>query len=192
MTEQKISQLIAHDHAELKQAYRNIKNASDADTKTRWRNQFTWELARHSIAEELIVYPAMETNVANGKSMAEKDRQEHQVVKELLYKIQDMDVEKSEFEPTLDELMKNLSQHIDEEEAHDMPALEKAISPEDSQSMSTKFNLTKKFIPSQSHPSAPSRPPFETVAGMLAAPIDHIKDLFKKFPEETKTGELPP
>jgi endo-1,4-beta-xylanase len=77
----KISDSIIHDHKELKEYYGKIKSANDDDTKTRWRNQFVWELARHSIAEELVVYPAMEKYIKpNGHDMAEKDRQEHQVV----------------------------------------------------------------------------------------------------------------
>lgn len=76
-----VSDAIIHDHKELKDYYSKIKNESDSDTKKRWRNQFVWELARHSIAEELVVYPAMEKNIApGGKQMADKDRQEHQTV----------------------------------------------------------------------------------------------------------------
>jgi hypothetical protein len=41
---------------------------------------FVWELARHSIAEEIVVYPAFEKHVSNGQKMAEKDRAEHQQV----------------------------------------------------------------------------------------------------------------
>jgi len=63
-----------------------------------------------------VVYPAFEKHVNGGKEMAEKDREEHQVVKDLLYEIQDMSVTKSEFEPLLEKLMTNLNQHIDEEE----------------------------------------------------------------------------
>ena len=77
-----VSDSIIHDHEELKDYYNKIKNASDSDTKTRWRNQFVWELARHSIAEELVVYPAMEKYITpGGKQMAEKDREEHQTVR---------------------------------------------------------------------------------------------------------------
>src|SRR5579859_7384447 len=72
-----ISDAIIHDHKELKDYYGKIKNASDSDTKKRWRNQFVWELARHSIGEELVVYPAMEKHITpGGKQMADKDRQE--------------------------------------------------------------------------------------------------------------------
>lgn len=75
------SDLIVHDHSELSDYYKQIKNAEDEETKVKWQNQFTWELARHSIAEELVVYPAMEKYLGDkGKEMAEKDRQEHRGV----------------------------------------------------------------------------------------------------------------
>jgi hemerythrin superfamily protein len=77
----RISDVVKHDHRELEQFYKNILNATDDETKTRWQNQFTWELARHSVSEELVVYPAMEKHLGDkGKSMAEKDRQEHKIV----------------------------------------------------------------------------------------------------------------
>jgi hypothetical protein len=71
---------IKKDHAELRQYYDTIIKSNDYDEQERYQNQFTWELARHSIGEEIIVYPAMEKHVPNGKEMAEKDRQEHRAV----------------------------------------------------------------------------------------------------------------
>jgi hemerythrin superfamily protein len=77
-----ITDAIKKDHRELEEYYHNILNAPDNDTATRWQNQFTWELARHSIAEELVVYPALEKHLGEkGRSMAEKDRAEHQSVR---------------------------------------------------------------------------------------------------------------
>lgn len=73
----KISESIKHDHQELRQYYNNIKNAKTSDEKIQWRNQFTWELARHSIGEELVVYPAFERLLPDGKEMADKDRKQH-------------------------------------------------------------------------------------------------------------------
>jgi K+/H+ antiporter YhaU regulatory subunit KhtT len=73
---------IKKDHREIEEYYQHILNASDNDTATRWQNQFVWELARHSIAEELVVYPAFEKNLGDkGHQMAEKDRAEHQTVR---------------------------------------------------------------------------------------------------------------
>jgi hypothetical protein len=80
--------------------------------------------------------------------------------------------------------MEKLSKHILEEEKHDLPYLESKLSQEDSEAMAKSFGRTKMFLPTRSHPSAPSKPPFESVAGLMAAPIDMLSDLFRKFPED--------
>lgn len=80
----RISDAVKKDHSELKDYYSKIIGATDNDTKVRWQNQFTWELARHSVGEELVMYPAMEKYISNGKAMADKDRKEHQTVRPLL------------------------------------------------------------------------------------------------------------
>lgn len=69
--------------------------------------------------------------------------------------------------------------------------LEKALDDADSEEMTSSFKRTKMFIPTRSHPHAPDKPPFETVAGLMSAPIDHLADLFRKFPKESKS-QLPP
>jgi hypothetical protein len=48
----------------------------------------------------------------------------------------------------------------------------------------TTCNRTKKFVPTHSHPNAPDKPPFETVVGLMTAPLDKLQDVFKKFPKD--------
>lgn len=64
--------------------------------------------------------------------------------------------------------MDNLAQHIKEEETVDLPALDGAITKEESERQKS-LGRTKAFIPTRSHPMAPNKPPFETVAGLMAA-----------------------
>ncbi|KAF2496246.1 hypothetical protein BU16DRAFT_572397 [Lophium mytilinum] len=183
-----ITAAITEDHNELKQYYNEVVNSSDPDHQQRYGNQFTWELARHSVAEELIVYPAFEKYITtNGKAMAEKDRKEHHETKLLLKDFQNMSSTHADYVPKLKELMAGLKQHMEEEEKDDLPALEEALAQQDagvSESLATSFGRTKAFVPSRSHPSAGEHPPFETAMGLLAAPIDHIADLFRKFPDK--------
>lgn len=76
-----ISDAITKDHRELEQYYNEVINSADHDHKERFGNQFTWELARHSVGEELVVYPAFEKYLGSkGHDMAEHDRQEHHKV----------------------------------------------------------------------------------------------------------------
>lgn len=78
-----ITETIIKDHRELEQYYNEvIDNPGNHDHQQRFGNQFTWELARHSIGEELIVYPAFEKYLGDkGKQMAEEDRKEHHQVR---------------------------------------------------------------------------------------------------------------
>jgi len=181
-----ISDAIKKDHSEIKDYAEKIRTAPDDDTAIRWQNQLTWELARHSIGEELVVYPAFEKHLgAKGKEMADKDRAEHQPVKEYLKTFQNLQPSSPDFLPTLEALMKDLNQHIIEEENDDLPALESAIETADSDSLAKSFGRTKAFVPSRSHPLAPNKPPFETVVGLMTAPLDHLGDMLRKFPDET-------
>lgn len=77
-----VSEAITKDHRELEGYYNEIINNPDnIDHQTRYGNQFTWELARHSVAEELLIYPAMEKYLGEkGKEHAESDRKQHHQV----------------------------------------------------------------------------------------------------------------
>ncbi|KAK7928843.1 hypothetical protein PG985_005841 [Apiospora marii] len=56
-----VTEAITKDHRELEEYYHGVVNSSNVDHRIRYANRFTWELTRHSVGEELIVYPAMKT-----------------------------------------------------------------------------------------------------------------------------------
>ncbi|EAW09870.1 HHE domain protein [Aspergillus clavatus NRRL 1] len=178
----RILDTIKHDHREITSFYELLLKATEPDDATKCQNQFVWELARHAVAEELVVYPAMEKYLDGGKEMADRDRAEHQTVKERLKLFQDLKSTDPRFLPTLTSLMADLKEHMMSEEAEDIPRLDSALSEEESVGLSQSLNRTKIFVPSRSHPSAPSAPPFETAVGLLTAPLDHIADVFRKWP----------
>ncbi|KAL3474262.1 hemerythrin HHE cation binding domain-containing protein [Aspergillus californicus] len=187
-TTPRIIEAIKTDHREIEDYYNKLLNSTTDNEKIQWQNQFTWELARHSIGEELVVYPQFENNLPDGRDMADKDRKQHQSVKEQLKQFQNMKPSHPEFESTIKALMQDLSEHIKEEESHDLPKLEDALTAERSEELATSFGRTKMFVPSRSHPSAPDKPPFETAVGLMTAPIDHLADLFRKWP---RTSGMP-
>lgn len=98
-----------------------------------------------------------------------------------------MECTDAKFIPTIRTLMAILSNHIEDEETIDLVKLEEAITAEESDRLARSFGRTKMFVPSRSHPSAPDRPPFETAVGLMAAPLDHLMDLFRKWPDEALT-----
>ncbi|KAJ5613367.1 hypothetical protein N7510_006561 [Penicillium lagena] len=180
----RITDAIAKDHRLLESYYETIVRAEDADERTRFQNQFIWELARHSVAEELVVYPAMAKYLRNGDQPVDKDRQGHQTLKERLKNFQDLNCSDPRFIPTITMLMEDLSKHIHDEETMDLVKLEGAITAEESRRLAKSLRRTKIFVPSQAHPEAPDRPPFESAVGLLVAPFDHLRDILRKWPED--------
>ncbi|MCO5556835.1 hypothetical protein L7F22_010388 [Adiantum nelumboides] len=182
-TQTHIVDAIIHDHKKIKAYYQQYKSSASPDDKQKWSNQWRWEVARHSIGEELVAYPALEKYVPGGAAMADKDRAQHYIVKKNLA---ELEKRTAGHDPSFDTLMQQtqqtLDQHIQEEEEHDLVKLRECLPADEGMRLGSKFQRTKKFLPRHSHPSAPDKPPFETVAGLLAAPIDRLRDMFEKFP----------
>ncbi|KAJ3278504.1 hypothetical protein HK104_002282 [Borealophlyctis nickersoniae] len=176
---------IIEDHKEIKSYYEQyLANAGKPDEQQKWANQLMWEVARHSVGEEIVVYPLMEKVLPDGKALADKDRAQHLVVKKDLYELEKLKAGQPEFDTLLAKVMRELKEHIQEEETMDLPKLQKAVDPADAVKVGREFSRTKMFVPTRSHPSAPDKPPFETLAGLLAAPLDKLMDVFKSFPSK--------
>ncbi|KAI4188254.1 MAG: hypothetical protein L6R41_002252 [Letrouitia leprolyta] len=187
---QTISEAISTDHQALDLYADNIRSSTTLEDKTKWRNQLTWALARHAISEELTMYPAMEKHLGEeGLQLTNKDREQHQAVKEDLYALQSLSPSSSNFTLLLDRLMTDLHTHIEHESTEDMPRLESALSREESQALAKSFERTKMITPTRSHPGAPNRPYAEVFAGLLMAPIDRLRDLVSGFPDEEEAAE---
>ncbi|PVH68107.1 hypothetical protein DL98DRAFT_507114 [Cadophora sp. DSE1049] len=180
-----ITDVLSKDHRELVHYYKKVLNAPDTNTATCWQNQFVRALARHLVAEELVVYPAFEKVLGDrGRIIADKDKSEHQAIKQKLQIFQGLKAGTMDFVPSLESLVNDLAEHLNEEEMVDLPALDGALSSEESKSLATSFCRIKAFLPSRSHPPAPIKPPLGTIASFIAAPFDHLGDLLRRFPDE--------
>ncbi|RDB19723.1 hypothetical protein Hypma_013193 [Hypsizygus marmoreus] len=186
MSSKTLLDAIKEDHQEMYSYYDEYKRASgDKDAQERWSNQLTWEIARHAVGEEIVVYPLMEKHLGQkGVELADKDRAEHQVVKDKLYNLESLTPGSDEHSDLLKTAMDELRKHNNGEENNDLPLLEPELGKDGSIAAATSFSRTKKFVPTRPHPSAPNKPPFETLAGLMAAPMDKLKDAFAKFPTE--------
>jgi hypothetical protein len=76
----------------------------------------------------------------------------------MLQKFQSLYPNDQDFEPTIRSLMAELSEHIEEEERDDLPALEDNLPEGQSEALAKSFQRTKLFVPTRSHPSAPDKP----------------------------------
>jgi hypothetical protein len=106
-------------------AFKKARASGDLETAAKFSNQLRWDIARHSVGEELIVYPIMEQKMGTtGKKLADQDRDEALAVKEMLQTLEALDISSAEHQSKMNELMDFLKRHNEHEEKNDLAQLE--------------------------------------------------------------------
>ncbi|XP_055332480.1 uncharacterized protein LOC129584353 isoform X2 [Paramacrobiotus metropolitanus] len=183
-----VIQRVLDDHSEIKHAYERLQQLQGEEAD-KWFNQLIWSIAKHSAAEELIVYPMLDKLGGRGKALAEKSRQDHQKTKEVLCELDGKKVT-PDVRKKIEQMMSELLEHIGMEEGKDgdLEVIRQGIAPDELMDAGKQYERTRMFVPTHPHPNAPDKPPFENVAGLLALPMDKLRDLFRSFPDEVKKG----
>ncbi|KAJ5316503.1 hypothetical protein N7508_001011 [Penicillium antarcticum] len=172
-----ISEAIKNDHKKMQSYYYAIVSSEDKDEQARIQKEFIGELSRHAVSEELVVYPAMEEFLADGMAIADKDRKEHSTIKQRVDAFQDLSSSDPRFLPTIAGLMDDLGRNFHDVETIDLPKLENHITSDESEQLANALQRAKVFVPSDSRPSVPNKPLFETAAEMITAPLENLQGL---------------
>lgn len=169
--------VLVKDHEEIKQYFREIEGATDATSRRDAADRLTAEVVRHSIAEEMYLYPAARDVLADGDQLVDEEIKEHSEAEELLKKWEKMDGDDPEFMPTYEQVKQGLLHHIDEEEEPKLfPQMQAALTAEQQVELGEKITKAKKLAPTRPHPSAPDEPPADKILGAPLGIVDRIRD----------------
>ncbi|OQV20316.1 putative hemerythrin-like protein [Hypsibius exemplaris] len=177
---------ILDDHLEIRAFCKEIQKHRDNPKEAiKWFHQLTWEVARHSVAEELVLYPLMEQELGSwGKQMADDSRADHQRTKDDLQFLSDAStLEEMQMHERYVKMADELLVHLDKEEREDIASLKGVASPDVLLKAGKDFKRTKHFAPTRPHPENSMKPLFETPYSLMVAPIDKLRDLFRSFPD---------
>jgi len=188
---QSIEHLIIADHTLVRNIYDKFKSASNKEDMDKWRNELVYEIARHSIAEEVVMYPVIREKFPDGEKWFQTLTSEHHDVKQNLYDAANVDMNANDFKDKVRIVMDLLVKHIQKEEKELLPLLNKYISEDNLVSMGNSFSRRKFIVPTRPHTMVPEDPPtLNSILGMLTAPIDKFRDLFVSFPEKEKLAQM--
>lgn len=180
---------VKQDHKELKEAYSNYKKyhkQGDKDKANKWFNQFVWEVLRHSVTEELTLYPLIALQGEKGQQLADKSRAEHHQAKDMLAEIQGI-TDPDAFEKKLDDIVAALREHISFEEKEDLEYLRQTVDRAGREGAGTTFALGKNIVPTKPHAAVPNKSAaLEGALGLLVTPIDKFRNIFEKFPNQNE------
>src|SRR5829696_7245962 len=92
-----VIEILEHDHREVEEMFaelETLRGASTEEAKQRRKavaEQVTIELVRHSVAEEVLVYPQVDKKVSPEE--AERARKEHAEAEETLQRLERLDAD---------------------------------------------------------------------------------------------------
>jgi hemerythrin superfamily protein len=166
------------DHREVEEMFARIQGMPGGGQELRdVVDEVTIELVRHSIAEEEHLYPAVREHVEGGDRIADKEIADHGRVEKLLKQLEKTDTDDPTMSPLLQELMDEVSAHVQDEEENLFPMLRRSCSPEALNDLGDKIRRAKSMAPTRPHPSAPDTPPANKLLAPGAGLVDRARDL---------------
>ncbi|MDX3075459.1 hemerythrin domain-containing protein [Streptomyces sp. NPDC088354] len=172
-----IAELTA-DHREVEEYFARLGALPAGDKKRRdVLDDVTIELVRHSVAEEMYLYPAVREHVPGGGQLADKEIQDHAEVEQVLKDLESVDVDDAQFDVLVQKLITDVTEHLREEERLLFPSLAQACSPEQLMELGDQVRRAKKVAPTRPHPSAPDTPPANKLLAPGTGLVDRARDL---------------
>jgi hemerythrin superfamily protein len=176
-----VIEVLEHDHREVEQMFSELESLRGASTeeanrrKKELTEQVTIELVRHSVAEEVLVYPQVEEKVSADE--AEHAREEHAEAEETLQRLEKLDADDPAFDDELATLMAEIRHHIADEEGQMFAHMRQVIDAEELRKLGGRVEAFKKVAPTRPHPNVPNEALPRMAAGPAASLFDRMRDL---------------
>src|SRR3954462_5224372 len=176
-----VIEILEHDHREVEEMFtelESLRGAATDEEKSRRKDlaeQVTIELGRHSVAEEILVYPRVEKEVSAEE--AEHAREEHAEAEETLQRLEKLDAGDPSFDDELAELMAEVRPHIEDEEGQMFAHMRQVIDEDELRTLGARVEAFKKVAPTRPHPHVPNTALARTAAGPGASLFDRMRDL---------------
>jgi hemerythrin superfamily protein len=176
-----VIEILEQDHREVEQMFAELESLRGASTEEEQERrkavteQVTIELVRHSVAEEVLVYPRVEDKVSAEE--AEHAREEHAEAEETLHRLEKLDADDPAFDDELATLMAEIRHHIADEEGEMFAHMRQVIDADELRTLGARVEAFKKVAPTRPHPNVPNEPLPRMAAGPAASLFDRMRDL---------------
>ncbi|MFB8182282.1 hemerythrin domain-containing protein [Streptomyces sp. NPDC055966] len=163
------------DHREIEEIFGRMEAMTRGQELRSLVDEVTIELVRHSVAEEEYLYPAVRKHVEGGDRLADKEIADHGRVEKLLEQLEKTVADDPRM-MMLQQLMDEVTAHLQDEEKNLFPMLRQACSRETLDDLGDKVRRAKAMAPTRPHTSAPDTPPANKLLAPGADLVDRARD----------------
>ena len=164
------------DHREATALLDEILRTTDPQAARDMADTVITELVRHSVAEEMYVYPVIEETFPDGKKVVEHDIEEHKELERTMKELEGIDAADARFTDLVSELRRQLHHHATDEEDEQFPRLRTYVSREKLVQMREQVDRAKKLAPTRPHPGSPNNEVFHKLVGPGVGLMDRVRD----------------
>jgi hemerythrin-like domain-containing protein len=168
--------VLIDDHRRVQELLGRVKAATDPAQRREFAEEMTIELVRHSVAEEMHVYPEIRDNLPDGERRVEKELADHERIEKLLKELERAEATSPEFVNLVSKVDTEFRQHIEDEESNLFPELARQLSPERLVDLGRKVEDAKDTAPTRPHPAKPDSPALLKVLAPGVGFVDRIRD----------------
>lgn len=155
-----VTAILTADHKDMRDLLAQVHLTSDPEQRRNLVDTATAEVMRHSVAEEMYVYPVMEEHLPNGAEEVEHDKKEHDELVQVMKELEGVDAAHPDFI--------DLVKKFEEMRAH--------LPQEQLEELGEKVEQAKKVAPTRPHPSAPHSELFHKTVGAGVGMVDRLRD----------------
>lgn len=175
--------ILVEDHREVAALFRELERpAADAQRLEQLLTVAIAELVRHSVAEEIYLYPVTREVLPDGDQIADREIAEHSEAEETMKKLEGLEPGVPEFRIELEHLISTVREHIADEEENLFPRLRQVCTTDQLVDLGKKVERAKQIAPTRPHPSAPSTPPGNLLVAPGAGLVDRLRDALSRRP----------
>ena len=166
--------LLLQQHQRIREMFDAVESAHGEERKDRFEELRRF-LAVHETAEELVVHPRARIAEGGNEVVDARLAEEHSA-KEILSRLDKMDLADADFTPTLAQLRTAVLEHADAEERDEFPLLRRDNDEKTLELMAKAVRAAEALAPTHPHPGVESMTA-NLVAGPLASLVDRTRDV---------------
>ncbi len=187
MKEGDVVDLLVHQHSLIRDMFDEVEHAAPGTRHEPFR-RLVRMLAVHETAEEEIVHPYARRKLVGGDTIVDNRLQEEEEAKEMLSRLDDMDVTTPEFSQELERLRAAVFAHAAAEERYEFSELKASTSEGERRAMAVGVKAAEAMAPTHPHPGVESATA-NILMGTPVAIMDRARDLIRKAMGKSESGE---
>jgi hemerythrin superfamily protein len=175
-TDLDVVDVLMTDHQEVLDLIQQIKATENPEQRRDLADIVITELVRHSVSEEMYVYPEMREYLPNGEEAVKHDTDEHKKLEQIMKDLEGVDATDRRFDELVGALEATLRDHVHDEETQHFPELRARAPRKNLVELRDKVQAAKKLAPTRPHPDAPNNELFHKVVGPGVGLVDRLRD----------------